>query len=100
MTTEEKWKERVDGWRASGQTAAEYSEGKPFKAGGLRYWSSRLGRARADRIRIARVVRTSEAVLKVDTPIVIEVGALRLAVRRGVDQEALRVVLGVLGGGR
>jgi transposase len=98
--TEEKWKERVADWRASGLTAEEYCTGKSFKAGGLRWWSSRLNRIKPDRIRIARVVRTSEAAPKVDTAIVIELGAVRLAVRRGVDQETLRVVLGAIGAGR
>jgi hypothetical protein len=100
-TTEQKWAARVTEWRASGLTALACCEGKPFKPGGLRYWSSVLGRRNtAQQVRIARVVRTSEAVPSTDTPIVIEVGAMRVAIRRGVDVEALRVVLSALGSGR
>ena len=40
MTTEEKWSERVTGWRSSGLTAAKFCAGKGFTEGGLRYWAS------------------------------------------------------------
>src|SRR5919205_1017738 len=42
--TETKWATRVAEWRASGQTAKAFCEGKEFAEGGLRYWSSRLNR--------------------------------------------------------
>lgn len=110
MTTEEKWSERVTGWRSSGLTAAKFCAGKGFTEGGLRYWASKLKRAQgeahreglAEGIRIARVVRTPMAVevAATETPIVIEVGGARVAVRRGFDGEALRDVLAVLGGTR
>jgi len=106
--TESKWTARVAAWRASGQTAPAFCVGKEFKPGGLRYWASRLGRAgggtvggAAKGVRLARVVRASRSVeAVVETPILIEVGAARLGVRRGFDAGALRAVLDVLGGGR
>src|SRR5690242_13312427 len=104
--TESKWDERVKAWQASGQTAPAFCQGKDFTPGGLRYWAHRLRTAGppapAKEVRLARVVRASPPASPrlPETPIVIEVGAARLAVQRGFDPEALRAVLEVLGGGR
>jgi len=75
----------------------------------LRYWSSRLRKAKIDvvgdggvdakEIRMARLVRVPVAVEQ-ETPIVIEVASLRVGVRRGFDRWALRDVLETLGGAR
>jgi hypothetical protein len=113
MTTEQKWSARVEAWRASGRTARAFSEGKEYTASGLRYWASRLRRMRREEaaaaeaktpreegpkeVRIARVLR-APAAAEVETPIVLEVGAVRVGVRRGFDRGALRAVLDVLGG--
>ena len=88
-------------WRSSGQTAPVFCKGKDFSAGGLRYWASKLGKAehggtRAE-VRLARVVRGARPGAVAETPILIEVGSVRLGVRRGFDPETLRAVLGVLG---
>jgi hypothetical protein len=109
MTTEAKWTARVTAWRASGQTARVFCDGKEYTANGLRYWSSRLrklhvevaagGKAEATEIRIARLVRVP-AVVEHETPIVIEVGSVRVGVRRGFDRGALHEVLEALGGAR
>jgi undecaprenyl pyrophosphate synthase len=40
--TATKWRQRVAGWRASGETAERYSTGRGFTAGTLRWWASRL----------------------------------------------------------
>ena len=102
--TETKWAERVAAWQASGQTAPAFCKGNDFTPSGLRYWASRLAKANqgapAKEVRLARVVRASQPAEAMETPIVIEVGAARLGVRRGFDPEALRAVLDVLGGGR
>jgi hypothetical protein len=126
--TESKWAARVAAWRASGQTAPEFCEGKDFKAGGLRYWASRLHKGKdatptrdervarvpqavqppaaakeaspPGQVRLARVVRAARPAPAPEAAVVIEVGAARLAVRRGFDRGVLRAVLEVLGGGR
>ena len=100
-TTQEKWSTRVTAWRSSGETAPTFCTGKGFSASGLRYWASRLERPAAQgEVRIARVVRGASPAAPTDSPIVVEAGGLRVAVRRGFDAEALRAVLAVLGGGR
>jgi hypothetical protein len=106
MTTEAKWVERVSAWRGSGLSAPAFCAGKEFTPSGLRYWSSRLRReppAVAD-VRMARVVRSrGEEVPDIDTPIVVEVGGARVAVRRGFDRATLLrllEVIGELGGAR
>ncbi len=56
MPNESTWSQRVDEWRKSGLTAAQFCEGRDFAVGSLRSWSSRLGRRPA--VALARVVRT------------------------------------------
>lgn len=97
------WAARVAEWRASGETAPTFCKGKEFTPGGLRYWASRLrkpGEGGCKEVRLARVVRTPQPAPAAETPIVIEVGAARLGVRRGFDPEVLRAVLSVLGAAR
>jgi len=109
--TESKWAARVGAWRASGETAPVFCVGKDFQPGGLRYWASRLHKivepvqavvepVQAKEVRLARVVRGTRPSLAEETPIMIELGAARLGVRRGFDPDALRAVLALLGGGR
>lgn len=99
--TEAKWAARVTAWRSSGQTAPQFCKGKGFSPGGLHYWSSRLGQSAAvGEVRMARVVREVPALEPMESPIVVEAGGVRVAVRRGFDREALRAVLSVLGEAR
>jgi hypothetical protein len=102
--TQSKWAERVKAWKTSGETAPVFCDGKGFTPGGLRYWASQLrkigGRAQAGEVRLARVVQGTRPSLTEETPIMIELGAARLGVRRGFDPDALRAVLALLGGGR
>jgi hypothetical protein len=42
MAHAELWKKRVEDWRASGLSAAEYCKGQEFTTGTLYRWSSRL----------------------------------------------------------
>lgn len=112
------WARRVAGWRESGLPSAGYCEGKPFTAGALRYWASRLrqeegGRPSAAVVRLARVVRgpallpeaaqrqaeseaTGESVTAVPEALVVECGAMRVAVRPGFDRETFAAILEVL----
>lgn len=46
--TEETWKQRVASWRASGQTAEEFSAKQPWAASTLRWWASRLSLHKLD----------------------------------------------------
>lgn len=102
--TKATWAARVEDWRTSGLTAPAFCKGKDFSPGGLRYWASRLRQTEAatttKEVRLARVVRTPPSAPATETPIVIEIGAARLGVRRGFDPEVLRAVLDVLGARR
>jgi hypothetical protein len=100
------WAGRVEEWKASGLPSKAFCQGKPFTAGGLRYWAYRLRqdgqrKVASAPIRIARVVARPAAVPIVPaviTPpaLVVECGALRVAVRPGFDRETLGAVLDVL----
>lgn len=96
MSAEAKWRERVEAWQRSDQSAPDFCAGKGFQASTLRYWASRLRRIEreAASVRIARVVRATDA--GVDTPIVVELGGARVGVRRGFDRDTLRALLDVL----
>jgi hypothetical protein len=103
--TETKWATRVAEWRASGQTAKAFCEGKEFAEGGLRYWSSRLNRREPEKsparsVRMARVIRTVHAMTTtVESALVVEVGRARIEVRRGFDAQILRAIVDALGAG-
>lgn len=100
-STEEVWAERVAGWRASGLTAPQFTEGKPFTASGLRYWASRLKKVSSPRkagVTLARIVRPDEET-KARTLVAVEISAVgpRVVVERGFDAALLRAVVAALG---
>lgn len=102
--TESLWAERIAAWRASGDTVPAFCKGKDFTPSGLRYWTSRLRAGKPlppkPEVRLARVVRPAPSAEATETPILLEVGAVRLGIRRGFDPATLRAVLDVLGGAR
>jgi hypothetical protein len=89
------WTERVEAWRASGQSAAEFAAGKEYSEKLLRWWGSELRRReeKQPRVRVARVVRATPK-----EPLVVAVGAARIEVRAGFDRAVLRDVDTALGG--
>jgi hypothetical protein len=110
------WVKRVQAWKGSGRSAAEFCQGKSFAEGTLRWWGSRLKRLEDEEseatagatqgpaeVRLARVVRSQgQAVAdehSVGEVVVIESArhAMRIAVRRGTDRETLAMVVEVLG---
>ena len=97
MTTEEKWRARVDEWRASGQGAREFCAAQGCSESSLYSWAQRLG-GKAGSVPLARVV-ARPTMLGGDTPLVIEAAGARVTVRRGVDRDLLRDVLAALWGG-
>lgn len=101
--TEETWVERVRAWRASGQTAPGFAQGRGFEASTLRYWAHRLRRDGIDatatpRVRMLRV--TPAPAPAAAAPLVVSVGAARVEVRAGFDRALLREVVDALGGSR
>ena len=110
--TETKWSERVEQWKASGQKAADFAEGKPYTRGTLVWAASEL-RRRADKgngrkgpaqglreqkIRMAEVVRRVPQAE--EDRLLVEVAGVRLSVRRGFDSALLQEVVQALRGAR
>ncbi len=100
--TVETWKKRVASWRASGETAEEFSEGRPWSSKTLRWWSSRLGRKTAvpavPVVRVAQLVRSSVVERERGGSIVVEAldARLRITIEVGAERDTVAVVLGVL----
>lgn len=88
------WKRHVIGWRASGETARQYSTRHGLSANTLGWWASRLKRngefpeaaMRWAKVELATATR----------PIVVRVGRARIAVERGFDAETFAAVFAVL----
>jgi hypothetical protein len=103
--TEAKWSERVREWRASGQTAERFAEGRGFKGSTLRFWASslrRVGQPEAvtvspPAVTMARVVRRTTRT-STEASIVVQVGAARVSVQPDFDPTLLRKVIEAIGG--
>jgi len=113
-STEAMWVERIEEWTRSGQSAAEFAEGKPFTSGTLTWAASRLRNgargsskrrasrpraARQTKIQIAEVVRRPQRAVAAES-LVLEVGGAKVLVKRGFDQMLLRDVMLALRGGK
>jgi transposase len=101
MADQETWAKRVAEWKASGLSSPAFCQGKDFTPGGLRYMAHRLGVGRSprpQRPRIAKVVRVEAArpAEPSPVPVVVELGAARIEVRRGIDRATLAAVVEVL----
>ena len=124
---QKKWQERVLEWRGSGKTSVQFCEGKGFSPSVLRHWAWRLRKLEGSPLetkaskpsrcsyqpRLARIVTKPsiesceqlEPLAKMPAylagpELVIEIGVVRIGVRRGVDPSTLSTVLDVLGARR
>ena len=113
-STEAMWVDRIEEWTRSGQSAAEFAEGKPFTSGTLTWAASRLRKgavgkskqrrsrprgARKQRIQMAEVIRRPSRVA-IAEKLVLEIGGARVSVERGFDRLLLRDVVLALRGGK
>ena len=101
--TATKWRQRVAGWRASGEAAKTYSTRHGFTTSSLRYWASRFRREDAIAgpvVRLAQVVR-APSTQRDEVPrgtAVIELldARVRITVAPDTDRAFLAMVLDVL----
>ncbi len=99
--TVETWKKRVASWRASGETAEEFSEGRPWSPKTLKWYASKLrgevADASAPMVRVAQLVRSSS---RSDTggAIVVEAfdARVRITVEPRAPPETVAAVLGIM----
>ena len=109
MTDRKTWEQRVAAWRASGESAQKFAEGRDYTVHMLRYWARRIDEeaaaASAPSIRLARVVRApaeaaalprATARQPTGAALVLEVGGARVQVPAGFERATLRAVLEVL----
>ena len=96
--TVETWKKRVASWRASGQTAEEFSEGRPWSPKTLRWWASRLGRDAASGTPIVRVAQLVRSPAAERGAVIVEAldSRVRVTVEPGAPADTVAAVLGIL----
>ncbi len=119
--TQERWAERIREWRESGLSAEDFARGKDYEGSSLRWAASQLqvasaspgeappsARSRSRRRAVSRLavptgappflpVRSVAAKTEA-TEMIVEVGDVRIRVRRGVDVSLLGDVVRALGG--
>ena len=98
MASAEEWAKRVEGWRASGQTAEDYATPRGWQVKALWKWSSKLHQQEKARRRSALVpVRAvSKTAPRRDPALTLRLGGAELEIRAGVDAALLREVVSVL----
>jgi len=104
MADRNQWKRRVAEWRASGLSASEFAAGRGFARSTLTWWAWRLGsvasvpegRPAAAGAGLVRVLVRDEEAVAPETPVVVEVGGVRVRVARGFDRGVLRDVVSLL----
>lgn len=101
MSKQVDWKGEVAAWRASGQTARRFCEGRGYTATRLYWWSSQMKRSdgstsRMPPVPMARVVRERSRPASARVPIVIRVGNAHVEVSGEVDRATLLVVMQTL----
>lgn len=104
------WKQRVQAWKASGQSALAFSRGRGFAASDLRRWGdvlSQTAEPAAASVRMARVVVTA-APSAPDrrgieprhgapaAPLLLELGGARVTIPHGFDVGSLRALVAIL----
>ena len=101
MTDVSEWSARVDAWRSSGKSAADFCRGRAYSASTLYSWSSRLRSVRTapppnTKVRLARVVRVASEPSSGSCVIVVRVGDARVELPSTMDREVLSAVLETL----
>lgn len=97
--TVETWMKRVADWRASGHTAEEFSERRPWSPKTLRWWASRLARERVSAatpvVRVAQLVRAPAGERGA---VVVDVlnAQVRITIEAGAQAEVVAAVIGIL----
>jgi hypothetical protein len=112
MADTKSWVERIAAWRASGLTAKQFAEGKPFSAQQIWNWSWQLGKGEPRRrksrlrprrkeatvsaankgVRLVRVVAVRPATQSA-TGFVVDVRGIRISVPTGFDRTTFSAVL-------
>jgi hypothetical protein len=119
---ETKWSERVKQWKASGQSAKAFAQGRDFKASTLIYWAYRLRKigeevgaplageepAKRPRVRVRPTRSCTPSATKgrpreagtSSAAMVIAIGSARIEVRPGFDEALLTEIVETLEGAR
>ena len=90
------WKKHVVGWRASGETARQYSERHGLSANSLGWWASRLKRDGVFPEAAMRWAKVELAAAAKPRSIVLRVRDVRIVVDRGFDADTLAAIFAVL----
>lgn len=95
------WQGEIQRWEESGKEAEAFANGKGYSPKTLKWWRAELKRERSDgaRAEVRAVALVPARVVPAGrdgAPLWIEVGGVRVEVRRGFDAGLLREVVGLL----
>ena len=85
----------VEGWRASGLSAAQYAARRGYSTESLRRWTRKAASSKEEAA--PQFVRLEIAATPRSRALVVEVGAARIVVEPEFDAEHLRAVVAALG---
>jgi hypothetical protein len=98
--TRAEWARRIEEWKRSGLSGAEFAARAGVKESTLRYWKWQVGRQakKAARPGFVEVVAAPGGLVADAPPLEVLVGARRVLVPAGFDEDTLRRLLRVLEG--
>lgn len=91
------WAERVQAWKDSGLTPADFAHSRGLNPSTLSWWITRLKREPAPHF-VQLLPRPATKVAS--RPLLVEVGAARIVVEQGFDPALLSAVVSAIGGAR
>jgi hypothetical protein len=95
---EARWRERVDAWRSSGLTAAQFAAQNGFSTSALTGWSSKLRHRPAPRPSAPAFVAVVHKDPAPARELVVEVAGARVRVTQGFAPALLAAVVRAIGG--
>lgn len=100
MAKSDEWRERVEAWRASGKTAAEFCSGQDYTPKSLRWWAWHFGgqkrkkSSRPAKPRFARVIAKPDAVNPTrEAAVIVQLADARVEISSGADRVMVSMVL-------
>lgn len=100
MVKSDEWRERVEAWRASGKSAAEFCSDQDYSPKSLQWWAWHFGgqkrkrSSRATKPQFARVIAKRDTAKHTsDAPVVVHLAGARIEIGTGADRTVVSMIL-------